>query len=114
MGALVAYLEHVGTGSPTFLQPPVRHQAGDRMAIDAATRKSLELVRTMTGARDGSLLGTIDRTVTAAGARLLADDLASPLPDKAAIPDRLDLVDALARAALWPCGPPRAARAFPE
>src|SRR3546814_10500778 len=64
MGALVAYLEHVGTGSPTFLQPPVRHQAGDRMAIDAATRESLELVRTMTGARDGSLLGTIDRTVT--------------------------------------------------
>src|SRR3546814_5392962 len=101
MGALVAYLEHVGTGSPTFLQPPVRHQAGGRMAIDAATRESLELVRTMTGARDGSLLGTIDRTVTAAGARLLADDLASPLTDKDAILDRLDLVDALARDGLW-------------
>src|SRR3546814_18512094 len=78
MGALVAYLEHVGTGSPTFLQPPVRHQAGGRMAIDAATRERLELVRTMTGARDGSLLGPIDRTVTAACARLLAHDLASP------------------------------------
>src|SRR3546814_15394510 len=92
MGALVAYLEHVGTGGPTFLQPPVRHLASGRMAIDAATRESLELVRTMTGvgagARDGSLLGTIDRTVTAAGARLLADDLASPLTDQAAILDR--------------------------
>src|SRR3546814_2123582 len=55
----------------------------------------------MAGTREGSLLGTIDRTVTAAGARLLADDLASPLTDKGAILDRLDLVDALARDALW-------------
>src|SRR3546814_1718311 len=71
------------------------------MAIDAATRESLELVRTMAGTREGSLLATIDRTVTAAGARLLADDLASPLTDRDAILDRLDLVDALARDALW-------------
>lgn len=63
MGALVAYLDHVG--GPTFLQSPVRHLASGRMAIDAATRESLELVRTMAGAREGSLLGTIDRTVTA-------------------------------------------------
>src|SRR3546814_17913627 len=55
----------------------------------------------MAGTREGSLLATIDRTVTAAGARLLADDLASPLTDKDAILDRLDLVDALARDALW-------------
>ncbi|ALJ15993.1 DNA mismatch repair protein MutS [Sphingopyxis macrogoltabida] len=101
MGAIAAYLDHVGTGSAVFLQPPLRVSASDRMAIDAATRESLELVRTMAGARDGSLLGTIDRTVTAAGARLLADDLASPLTDKGAILDRLDLVDSLARDALW-------------
>lgn len=101
MGAIAAYLDHVGTGGAVFLQPPVRHSASGRMAIDAATRESLELVRTMAGTRDGSLLGTIDRTVTAAGARLLADDLASPLTDKGAILDRLDLVDALARDALW-------------
>ncbi|MCC2601339.1 DNA mismatch repair protein MutS [Sphingopyxis yananensis] len=101
MGAIVAYLDHVGTGGPTFLQPPVRHQASDLMAIDAATRESLELVRTMAGTRDGSLLATIDRTVTAAGARLLADDLASPLTNKALIVDRLDMVDAFARDAIW-------------
>ncbi|WP_411342381.1 DNA mismatch repair protein MutS [Sphingopyxis sp. J-6] len=101
MGAIAAYLDHVGTGSAVFLQPPLSVSASDRMAIDAATRESLELVRTMAGARDGSLLATIDRTVTAAGARLLADDLASPLTDKGAILDRLDLVDSLARDALW-------------
>ena len=114
MGALVAYLDHVGTGQPTFLQPPVRHLASDRMAIDAATRESLELVRTMAGGREGSLLATIDRTVTAAGARLLADDLASPLTDKAAILDRLDLVDALARDALWRGELRAALRALPD
>ena len=114
MGAIAAYLDHVGTGGAVFLQPPVRHSAGDRMAIDAATRESLELVRTMAGARDGSLLGTIDRTVTAAGARLLADDLASPLTDKGAILDRLDLVDALARDALWRADLRAALRALPD
>ncbi len=118
MGALVAYLDHVGTGGPTFLQPPIRHLASGRMAIDAATRESLELVRTMTGAgagaREGSLLGTIDRTVTAAGARLLADDLASPLTDRHAILDRLDLVDALARDALWRGELRAALRALPD
>jgi DNA mismatch repair protein MutS len=101
MGAIAAYLDHVGTGGAVFLQPPLRVSASGRMTIDAATRESLELVRTMAGTRDGSLLGTIDRTVTAAGARLLADDLASPLTDKGAILDRLDLVDSLARDALW-------------
>lgn len=114
MGAIAAYLDHVATGQPIFLQPPVRHQSGDRMAIDAATRESLELVRTMAGAREGSLLGTIDRTVTAAGARLLADDLASPLTDKGAILDRLDLVDALARDALWRGDLRAALRALPD
>ncbi|MBB5704738.1 DNA mismatch repair protein MutS [Sphingopyxis panaciterrulae] len=101
MGAIAAYLDHVGTGGAVFLQPPLRVSASGRMAIDAATRESLELVRTMAGTREGSLLATIDRTVTAAGARLLADDLASPLTDRDAILDRLDLVDALARDALW-------------
>lgn len=101
MGAIAAYLDHVGKGAGVFLQPPLRTAANDRLAIDAATRDSLELVRTMGGGRDGSLLGAIDRTVTAAGGRLLADDIASPLTDRAAIIDRLDLVDALARDALW-------------
>ncbi|WP_033074335.1 DNA mismatch repair protein MutS [Sphingopyxis sp. MWB1] len=114
MGALAAYLDHVGTGSAAFLQPPVRHQISGRMAIDAATRESLELVRTMAGRREGSLLATIDRTVTAAGARLLADDLSSPLTDRAAIVERLDLVDALARDALWRGDLRAALRALPD
>jgi DNA mismatch repair protein MutS len=62
------------------------------MMIDAATRESLELTQSQTGARTGSLLHAVDRTVTGAGARLLAADIGAPLLDKAAIDERLDLV----------------------
>ena len=89
---LLAYLEHVGKGSLPFLAPPVRLQPSDHMLIDAATRESLELVRTQAGSRAGSLLDSIDRTVTGAGARLLAADLSAPLMDLRAIENRLDLV----------------------
>jgi len=60
--------------------------------IDAATRESLEIVASTNGSRKGSLLESIDRTVTGAGARLLAADLAAPLTDRSAIDARLDLV----------------------
>ena len=62
------------------------------MAIDPATRASLEIERSQSGGREGSLLAAIDRTVTAAGARLLAARLARPLLDPAAIEARLDAV----------------------
>ena len=58
------------------------------MEIDAATRANLELTRTLSGERAGSLLATIDRTVTPAGARLLAERLAAPLTDTGAIAQR--------------------------
>ncbi len=70
-----------------------RTRPSERLAIDPATRRSLELVATMRdGQREGSLLGTLDRTVTCLGARLLADWLAAPLTDVAAINARLDAV----------------------
>ena len=92
MAGLTAYLDHVGRGAATLLQAPVRVTSDGVMAIDAATRESLELTRTMAGQRMGSLLAAIDCTVTGAGARLLADDIAAPLTDRAAILARLDLV----------------------
>src|SRR3546814_1939681 len=58
MGAIAAYLDHVGTGGAVFLQPPLRVSASGRMAIDAATRESLELVRTMAGTREGDRKST--------------------------------------------------------
>ena len=95
-GGLLAYLDRVAQGGETFLQPPIPRTADDHMAIDAATRDSLELTRTQTGERKGSLLDAVDRTVTGAGARLLAVDLSAPLNDIAGIEARLILVDRLA------------------
>ena len=60
------------------------------MRLDAATRANLELFRTISGGRKGSLLAAIDRTCTAAGARLLAERIASPSCDVPLIEERLD------------------------
>ncbi len=91
-GGLVAYLEHAAKGALPFLRPPRLAAARDGMAIDAATRESLELTQASGGGRKGSLLDAVDRTLTGAGARLLAADLGAPLMDIAAIEARLDLV----------------------
>jgi DNA mismatch repair protein MutS len=92
MAGLLAYLDHAGRGTLPFLAPPRRLGAGSHVAIDAATRTSLELTATTEGARIGSLLGAVDRTVTGAGARLLAQDIGAPLLDLAEIEARLALV----------------------
>jgi DNA mismatch repair protein MutS len=91
-GGLLAYLDEVAKESLPFLRPPLPRSSGDHMMIDAATRESLELVCSATGSRAGSLLAAVDRTVTGAGARLLAADIGAPLLDRAAIEARLDLV----------------------
>ncbi len=91
-GGLVAYLDHTAKGQLPFLRPPVLAAARDAMAIDAATRESLEITCTAQGQRKGSLLDSLDRTVTGAGARLLAADLGAPLMERPAIEARLDLV----------------------
>ncbi|TGX52908.1 DNA mismatch repair protein MutS [Sphingomonas gei] len=91
-GGLVAYLEHTAKGSLPFLRPPRVSRTDAAMAIDAATRESLELCVSQSGARKGSLLDSVDRTVTGAGARLLGQDIAAPLMDRGAVEARLDLV----------------------
>jgi len=78
-GALVGYLELTQKGKLPALKPLTQLAERAFMGIDAATRKNLELTETLSGVRNGSLLATIDRTVTAAGARELANRLASPL-----------------------------------
>lgn len=93
MGALLDYVELTQVGRMPALMPPRRVAASDTMAIDAATRANLELVKTLQGETQGSLLATIDRTVTGAGARELASRLAAPLTDPAAINRRLDAVE---------------------
>ena len=91
-GGLIAYLDHVGRGSLPLLLPPLVHDGGASLAMDAATRASLEITEAQGGGRTGSLLAAIDRCVTGAGARLLAQDLSAPLATRGRIEERLQLV----------------------
>ena len=91
-GALIGYLELTQKGKRPALKPLKREAALSRMAIDAATRRNLELTESFSGDRRGSLLSIIDRTVTAVGARELASRLAAPLTDPTAIAERLDAI----------------------
>ena len=91
-GALVDYVELTQVGKLPRLDPPRRLAVDAVMEIDAATRRNLELARTLSGDRKGSLLSVIDRTVTGGGARLMAARMAAPLTDPAAIDARLDMV----------------------
>ncbi|MGB0749492.1 MAG: DNA mismatch repair protein MutS [Magnetospiraceae bacterium] len=91
-GALVDYIFLTQKGKLPRLSPPRQMVGGAALEIDAATRRNLELERTLTGARQGSLLSVIDKTKSGAGARLLAARLAAPLTDVDAIETRLDTV----------------------
>ncbi len=95
LGALVDYIAITQKGALPHIRPPRRENPGSSMRIDAATRRNLELSKTLAGERNGSLLATIDRTVTGAGARLLASRLASPLTDVASIVMRQDAIACL-------------------
>jgi DNA mismatch repair protein MutS len=92
--AAVTYVERTQLGKRPPLSVPAREAAGATLQIDQATRGNLELVRTLSGERRGSLLAAIDRTITAAGSRLLAQRLGAPLTDPAEIAQRFDAVAA--------------------
>jgi DNA mismatch repair protein MutS len=91
-GGLLAYLDATQKGAGILLDAPRRIARSSHMAIDSATRESLELSRSVGGAVGGSLLGEVDRCQSAAGRRLLAEDIAAPLTDQGAIEARLALV----------------------
>ena len=95
-GALIAYIDLTQKGRRVALRRLAQVQPTQFVGIDAATRRNLELDQTLSGSRSGSLLATIDRTVTASGARLLASRLAAPLTDIAMIASRQDAVQGFA------------------
>ncbi len=88
-GGLITYLDHVGRGALPLLLPPVARETGAHMAMDEATRASLEILTSTGGTRRGSLVEAIDRCVTGAGARLLAEDLSAPLTRRSEIEARI-------------------------
>ena len=92
MGAIVDYLDVTQRGRLPLLRPPQREAAARVMQLDAATRRNLELTQSLSGGRSGSLLAVMDRTLTAAGARLLERRLSSPSQILDVIAERQDAV----------------------
>jgi len=89
-GLILEYVENTQKGKMPRIVRPMRILDSLYMEIDAATRQNLDLIN---GPRNSSLLSVIDRTVTAAGARMLSARLSTPLLDLAAINKRLDAVE---------------------
>ncbi|MDO5643811.1 MAG: DNA mismatch repair protein MutS, partial [Paracoccus sp. (in: a-proteobacteria)] len=96
MGAIADYLDMTQKSRLPLIRPPLREEIAGVMQIDAATRRNLELTQALSGGREGSLLAAIDRTVTAAGARLLERRISAPSRDLATIHARHDAVAHLA------------------
>ena len=94
--AAISYVEKTQFAERPPLGAPERESAASTLFIDPATRTNLELVKTQSGDRNGTLLKALDRTVTGGGARLLAERLMSPLTDPERINARLDSISALA------------------
>ncbi|MEW7008906.1 DNA mismatch repair protein MutS [Lentilitoribacter sp. EG35] len=92
IAATIGYIEKTQLDERPPLEKPSRDGDGQNLFIDPATRANLELVRTLSGEKNGSLLKAIDRTVTGGGGRLLAERLMSPLTDPDEINTRLDSV----------------------
>ncbi|MEM7739717.1 MAG: DNA mismatch repair protein MutS [Pseudomonadota bacterium] len=92
LGGLLAYLELTQMGGRPALRPPQVGAARETMAIDEATRRSLELTEGQGGQRTGSLLAAIDKTVSAGGGRLLRGWIAAPLLEPDAIGARHDVL----------------------
>ena len=92
-GAILDYLTETQKSSLAHLDRLIPYRVGQTLELDESTRRSLEITRTIRdGRREGSLLAALDRTTTAMGSRTLADWLANPLADLAAIHDRSEAV----------------------
>ncbi|MDX1662285.1 MAG: DNA mismatch repair protein MutS [Candidatus Promineifilaceae bacterium] len=92
-GAVLYYLQETQKGSVEQIQRLATYHTDSYMALDGATRRNLELVESLSGNRANSLLGVLDKTVTAMGARLLRQRITQPLLDLERLCARLDEVD---------------------
>ena len=96
VGALIAYIERTQKTDLKYLKEVDFYSCDEFMGIDAASRRNLEITEAMrVKQRKGSLLWAVDRTKTAAGARLLRRMLEKPLINERAINARLDAAQEL-------------------
>ncbi len=93
MNMVIEYISSTQKGNIPYIEKPNSHSINSSMEIDAATRKSLELMRSLSGEKKGSLINIIDKTITGAGARLLQQYLSAPITCPKKINNRLDRIE---------------------
>jgi DNA mismatch repair protein MutS len=95
-GAILHYLKDTQRNTLAQLTTIRAYSTSNFMVLDPFTRRNLELTETIRSRKtEGSLLGVLDRTVTAMGARLLRGWISQPLLDLGRLNARLDAVAAL-------------------
>ncbi|WP_144906459.1 DNA mismatch repair protein MutS [Halobellus captivus] len=99
-GAALRYVEETGAGVLPSMTRLQTFETSDHLELDATTQRNLELTETMQGGKSGTLVDTIDHTVTSPGARLLREWVTRPRRDRRELDRRLDCVEAFASAAL--------------
>ncbi len=100
-GALISYVRDITLVDLSHVRSLRVSQPAGHMVLDEATRRNLELLRPLQGVgRKGTLIGLLDRTATAMGARLLREWLSYPLAEVRGINARLDAVEAATASAL--------------
>ncbi len=93
IGTLIDYVQTTQKVTSINLNMPIKIGDTNFLQIDGATRKSLEMVSTLKGAKKGSLLSVIDYTITNAGGRTLHEFLSNPLNNLGQINQRLTLIE---------------------
>ena len=99
-GAILSYVEETGVGVLASMTRLQQHGASDHVALDGTTQRNLELTETMSGGSEGSLLATLDHTVTSAGRRMLTEWLQRPRRERELLTRRQSAVEALTEAAM--------------
>jgi len=101
-GALLQYVQDTQRAALPHLAGLVTERRDEAIAMDAATRRNLELESNLQGRDTGTLISVLDRTVTPMGARELRRWLGRPLRDNTLIEARLQSVATLKSASLLP------------
>ncbi len=98
-GAVMNYLQETQKANLGHIRKIVPYFAGDHIMLDAATKRNLEISRSIEGRQEGTLFWVLDRTRTPMGGRLLNQWINHPLRRVDPIRERLSAVEATARSA---------------
>ncbi len=90
---ILEYVSFTQNGKTPHLKQPYQIKEKNFLEIDNASKRNLEIIRTLNGEKEGSLLHSVDYTLTSPGKRKLCADLENPLYSFEEINDRLNLVE---------------------